>query len=131
MREYILEHNGEELELPRFTCELQDKIKDALKINNSDTKSLKEKREHLYKLECDLIGKDKTEDFIGGDLKECDPNEIQTLFIHICREYDKPIDEVNAEEKQGTMEYMGQMKGLAEEMNKVPETVKKVKGMNQ
>ncbi len=128
---YILEHNREEIELPAYTFDLQEELEKATDFNLSEKHTLREKGEYLYKFECKLLGKEKTEEIIGGDLKVCDPNEIQTLFVHITRTYDKPINDINAEEHEDTMEYMEQMKGLAVEMNKVPDTVKKVNGMSK
>lgn len=123
---YILEFNNEEIKLPTYSFDILEKMEKADKVFMSENKTQREKLEYLYKLECELIGDDKLKDLVGGDIKSCDPNAIQVIFILIIRAYDKPIDDVNAQETEGTMEQLGQVAEFAEQMNKVPETVGKV-----
>lgn len=128
---YILEFNNEEVNLPTYSFDILEKMEKADKVFMSENKTQREKLEYLYKLECELIGDDKLKDLVGGDIKSCDPNAIQVLFILIIRAYDKPIDDVNAQETEGTMEQLEQVAEFAEQMNKVPETVGKVNRMKK
>lgn len=128
---YILEFNNEEVNLPTYSFDILEKMEKADKVFMSENKTQREKLEYLYKLECELIGDDKLKDLVGGDIKSCDPNAIQVIFILIIRAYDKPIDDVNAQETEGTMEQLGQVAEFAEQMNKVPETVGKVNRMKK
>lgn len=128
---YILEFNNEEVNLPTYSFDILEKMEKADKVFMSENKTQREKLEYLYKLECELIGEDKLKDLVGGDIKSCDPNAIQVLFILIIRAYDKPIDDVNAQETEGTMEQLEQVAEFAEQMNKVPETVGKVNRMKK
>ena len=124
--EYIFEYNNEEIQLPSYNLDVVDKLEKADKVNMSENRTLREKTKVLFELESDLIGEEKTKELVGGDLKSCDPNIVQILFILIIRAYDKPIDDINAEQTQGTFEQLEQMKEVAEQMNKVPDTVGKV-----
>lgn len=128
---YILEFNNEEVNLPTYSFDILEKMEKADKVFMSENKTQREKLEYLYKLECELIGDDKLKDLVGGDIKSCDPNAIQVIFILIIRAYDKPIDDVNAQETEGTMEQLEQVAEFAEQMNKVPETVGKVNRMKK
>ena len=79
-------------------------------------------------LECELIGEDKLKNLVGGDIKSCDPNAIQVVFIKILRAYDKPIEDVNAEKEQPMLDQLGQISEYADKMSKMPEVVDKVSG---
>ncbi len=129
--EYIFEYNNEEIQLPSYNLDVVDKLEKADKVNMSENRTLREKTKVLFELESDLIGEEKTKELVGGDLKSCDPNIVQILFILIIRAYDKPIDDINAEQTQGTFEQLEQMKEVAEQMNKVPDTVGKVNRMKK
>ena len=124
--EYIFEYNNEEIQLPSYNLDVVDKLEKADKVNMSENRTLREKTKVLFELETDLIGEEKTKELVGGDLKSCDPNIVQILFILIIRAYDKPIDDINAEQTEDTFKQLEQMKETAEQMNKVPDTVGKV-----
>lgn len=125
---YFIEFDNQEISLPQYTWEIEDKLVEADKINMSENKTSRQKGEHLYNLECKLIGEDKLKDLVGGDIKSCDPNAIQVVFIKILRAYDKPIEDVNAEKEQPMLDQLGQISEYADKMSKMPEVVDKVSG---
>lgn len=125
---YFIEFDNQEISLPQYTWEIEDKLVEADKINMSENKTSRQKGEHLYNLECELIGEDKLKNLVGGDLKSCDPNAIQVVFIKILRAYDKPIEDVNAEKEQPMLDQLGQISEYADKMSKMPEVVDKVSG---
>lgn len=125
---YFIEFDNQEISLPQYTWEIEDKLVEADKINMSENKTSRQKGEHLYNLECELIGEDKLKDLVGGDIKSCDPNAIQVVFIKILRAYDKPIEDVNAEREQPMLDQLGQISEYADKMSKMPEVVDKVSG---
>ena len=125
---YFIEFDNQEISLPQYTWEIEDKLVEADKINMSENKTSRQKGEHLYNLECELIGDDKLKDLVGGDIKSCDPNAIQVVFIKILRAYDKPIEDVNAEKEQPMLDQLGQISEYADKMSKMPEVVDKVSG---
>lgn len=125
---YFIEFDNQEISLPQYTWEIEDKLVEADKINMSENKTSRQKGEHLYNLECELLGEDKTKEIVGGDIKSCDPNAIQVVFIKILRAYDKPIEDVNAEKEQPMLDQLGQISEYADKMSKMPEVVDKVSG---
>ena len=125
---YILEFNNEEVKLPTYSFDILEKMEKADKVFMSENKTQREKLEYLYKLECELRGEDKLKDLVGGDIKSCDPNAIQVVFIKILRAYDKPIEDVNAEKEQPMLDQLGQISEYADKMSKMPEVVDKVSG---
>lgn len=125
---YFIEFDNQEISLPQYTWEIEDKLVEADKINMSENKTSRQKGEHLYNLECELLGEDKLKDLVGGDIKSCDPNAIQVVFIKILRAYDKPIEDVNAEKEQPMLDQLGQISEYADKMSKMPEVVDKVSG---
>lgn len=125
---YVLEYNNEEVKLPPYSFDIEDKLIMADKINMSENKTSREKGKHLFELECELIGEEKTKEWVGGDIKSCDPNIIQVLFILILRVYDKPIEDVNADKEQAMLNQLGEISEYADKMSKMPEVVDKVKG---
>lgn len=125
---YFIEFDNQEISLPQYTWEIEDKLVEADKINMSENKTSRQKGEHLYNLECELIGEDKLKNLVGGDIKSCDPNAIQVVFIKILRAYDKPIEDVNAEKEQPMLDQLGQISEYADKMSKMPEVVDKVSG---
>lgn len=125
---YYFEMENQEIELPQYSFDIEDKLVDADKVNMSENKTKRQKSEVLYELECELVGKDKTNELIGGEFPSCDPNMIQVMFIKILRAYDKPIEDVNAEKEQPMLDQLGQISEYADKMSKMPEVVDKVKG---
>lgn len=125
---YFIEFDNQEISLPQYSWEIEDKLVEADKINMSENKTSRQKGEHLYNLECELIGEDKLKNLVGGDIKSCDPNAIQVVFIKILRAYDKPIEDVNAEKEQPMLDQLGQISEYADKMSKMPEVVDKVSG---
>lgn len=129
--DYILEFNNEEVKLPDYNIDVLEKIEKADNYFMSENRTRREKHEYLFKLECDLIGEDKTKELVGGDFKSCDQNMIQTLFVKIIRAYDKPIEDIKAEDEEETFEQLEQLAQTAEQLNKVPDTAGKLNRMKK
>ena len=128
---YIFDYNGEEITLPKYSFAIQEDINKADKINMSENYDYKKKCRTLYDFESRLIGEEKLKEILEGEFDQSDPNEIQILFILICRCYDNPIENVNNEESEDTLQQIGQIKDFAEQMNKVPETMGKVQKLKK
>lgn len=126
-----MEFNNEEVKLPDYNIDVLEKIEKADNYFMSENRTRREKHEYLFKLECDLIGEDKTKELVGGDFKSCDQNMIQTLFVKIIRAYDKPIEDIKAEDEEETFEQLEQLAQTAEQLNKVPDTAGKLNRMKK
>ena len=123
---YTIEFKDIDLELPNYNLDIAEALEKADKANMSETKSYREKTETLYNTISNILGKDKVVELVGK-LKECDPNDIQILFLTIGHSYNKPVDDYQDKITEETMSKLEDMKEVAEQMNKVPDTVTRLK----
>ena len=123
---YTIEFKDIDLELPNYTLDIAEALEKADKANMSESKSYREKTEILYNTISNILGKDKVLELVGK-LKECDPNDIQILFLTIGHSYNKPVDDYQDKITEETMSKLEDMKEVAEQMNKVPDTVTRLK----
>ena len=123
---YSIEFKEIDLELPNYNLDIAEALEKADKANMSETKTYREKTETLYNTISNILGKDKVVELVGK-LKECDPNDIQILFLTIGHSYNKPVDDYQDKITEETMSKLEDMKEVAEQMNKVPDTVTRLK----
>ena len=123
---YTIEFKDIDLELPNYNLDIAEALEKADKANMSEAKSYREKTEILYNTISNILGKDKVVELVGK-LKECDPNDIQILFLTIGHSYNKPVDDYQDKITEETMSKLEDMKEVAEQMNKVPDTVTRLK----
>ena len=123
---YTIEFKDIDLELPNYNLDIAEALEKADKANMSESKSYREKTEILYNTISNILGKDKVVELVGK-LKECDPNDIQILFLTIGHSYNKPVDDYQDKITEETMSKLEDMKEVAEQMNKVPDTVTRLK----
>lgn len=123
---YTIEFKDIDLELPNYNLDIAEALEKADKANMSESKSYREKTETLYNTISNILGKDKVVELVGK-LKECDPNDIQILFLTIGHSYNKPVDDYQDKITEETMSKLEDMKEVAEQMNKVPDTVTRLK----
>lgn len=123
---YTIEFKDIDLELPNYNLDIAEALEKADKVNMSESKSYREKTETLYNTISNILGKDKVVELVGK-LKECDPNDIQILFLTIGHSYNKPVDDYQDKITEETMSKLEDMKEVAEQMNKVPDTVTRLK----
>jgi hypothetical protein len=123
---YTIEFKDIDLELPNYNLDIAEALEKADKVNMSESKSYREKTETLYNTISNILGKDKVIELVGK-LKECDPNDIQILFLTIGHSYNKPVDDYQDKITEETMSKLEDMKEVAEQMNKVPDTVTRLK----
>ena len=89
-------------------------------------KPYREKTEILYKTLGNILGKEKVEELVGK-LKECDPNDIQILFLTISNSYNKPVDEYQEKQYEETIHKLEGVTDFADKMSKMPDTVERLK----
>ena len=123
---YTIEFKDIDLELPNYNLDIAEALEKADKANMSESKSYRENTELLYNTISNILGKDKVVELVGK-LKECDPNDIQILFLTIGHSYNKPVDDYQDKITEETMSKLEDMKEVAEQMNKVPDTVTRLK----
>ena len=122
---YTIEFKDIDLELPNYNLDIAEALEKADKVNMSESKSYREKTETLYNTISNILGKDKVIELVGK-LKECDPNDIQRLFLTIGDSYNKPVDEYQAKQSEETMHKLEGITDLADKLSKVPDTVERL-----
>ena len=122
---YTIEFKDIDLELPNYNLDIAEALEKADKANMSESKSYREKTEILYNTISNILGKDKVVELVGK-LKECDPNDIQILFLTIGHSYNKPVDEYQAKQSEETMHKLEGITDLADKLSKVPDTVERL-----
>lgn len=90
---------GNELELPAYTLDLEEKFSKA------DTGNTRETAQKKYELLKSIVDNDYLKDFLGGDtLETIDITELNVLFITIKESYELPAINAQLEFAQKTME---------------------------
>lgn len=56
-----------------------------------------------YNLILESLGKEQTDEIIGTNWKDCDPNIIDLAFLNIFNEYNRPVMEKKQEEIQNSL----------------------------
>lgn len=99
---YSIVFNGTEVNLPKYSFTIANKIEEIEISNNNASKKFKDKCNLMYKLESELIGKQQLSELIG-DFSDCDPNDINLLYLSIVASYQKPITDYNSEATESKM----------------------------
>ena len=99
---YSIVFNGTEVNLPNYRFTTANKIEEIEISNNNAGKKFKDKCNLMYKFESELIGKQQLSELIG-DFNDCDPNDINLLYLKIVASYQKPITDYNSEATESKM----------------------------
>ena len=99
---YSIVFNGTEVNLPKYSFTIANKIEEIEISNNNSSKKFKDKCNLMYKFESELIGKQQLSELIG-DFNDCDPNDINLLYLSIVESYQKPIADYNSEATESKM----------------------------
>ena len=121
---YSIEFNSQDIDLPNYTLDIADALEKADRANMSE-KPYREKTEALYKTLGEILGKEEVEKLVGK-LKECDPNDIQILFLTISNSYNKPVDEYQEKQYEETLQKLEGVTDFAEKVSKMPDTVERL-----
>ena len=91
--DYILNFKGEEVELPKYRFTIANKLEKQEDMNVGNA-SYQDKCKGMYNVVSDIIGKDRIKDLIGTFL-QCDPNEINILYLKVLETYNTPLNDFN------------------------------------
>ena len=91
--DYILNFKGEEVELPKYSFTISNKLEKQEDMNAGNA-SYQDKCKGMYNVVADIIRKDKIKDLIGTFL-QCDPNEINILYLKVLETYNTPLNDFN------------------------------------
>lgn len=96
---YSVIFENREIQLPDYSFDIADKLEKTEEINNSSRK-FKDKCRAVYDFEKMLLPNIEE---ILGDFENCDPNDIQLLWMGIVDCYNQPIVEKRKEQIEATM----------------------------
>lgn len=99
---YTLNYGGESFELPPYNLSIADKLEKQEAINTGNGR-FRDKCNSMYILITELLGKDTVENLIGKFV-DCDPNEINIVYLLITRAYSKPLTEYTQSESFESLE---------------------------
>ena len=122
---YSIEFKNTDIELPNYTLDIAEALEKADRANMSEAKTYREKTEIVYSTLGNILGKEKVESLVGK-LKECDPNDIQILFLTIGNEYNKPVDKFQEQQYEQTLHKLDGVKDFADKVSKMPDTVERL-----
>ena len=91
--DYILNFKGEEVELPKYSFTIANKLEKQEDMNVGNA-SYQDKCKGMYNVVADIIGKEKIKGLIGTFL-QCDPNEINILYLKVLETYNAPLNDFN------------------------------------
>lgn len=99
---YSIVFNGTEVNIPNYSFTTANKIEEIEISNNNAGKKFKDKCSLMYKFESELIGKQQLSELIG-EFNDCDPNDINLLYLKIVASYQQPIADYNSEATESKM----------------------------
>lgn len=99
---YSIIFNGTDINLPNYSFTIANKIEEIEISNNNVSKKFKDKCNLMYKFESELIGKQQLSELIG-EFNDCDPNDINLLYLKIVESYQRPIADYNSEATESKM----------------------------
>lgn len=96
--EYSFNYGGEVVVLPQYSFNIATKLETQEEINMSN-KRFKEKCRCMYETISSILGSEKTKQLIGEfNDTECDPNELNVVYLLITRAYAEPVESFNNDE---------------------------------
>lgn len=117
---YSIIFNGTDINLPNYNFNIAGKIEEVEISNSSNTKKFRDKCKKMYEFETELIGKDKLTEVIGK-FDDCDPNDINILYLSIVACYNQPLAEYNSEKATSKLN--------TPEIEKLSEVLKSLEGL--
>lgn len=92
---YTINEDGKIYELPKFSVKISE---DMERVENLDSKSIREKLKKRYDFCFKILGKENTEEIIGTFL-DADPNIINMVYMDIATAYNSPLQKFEAEKQ--------------------------------
>ena len=87
---YTLTYNNQMVEIPNYNFSIAELIEKQELVNASKSK-FKDKCRSMYSTIEGIIGCSKIEELIGK-FEDCDPNEINILYLQILKTYNEPLE---------------------------------------
>ena len=119
-----LEATGETIHLPDYTVDIAEKIESVMLY--ADTKArFRDKIKKMYDFLDKLLGKEVV---VGqfGKFENCDPNDINLLFLKITDAYNRPVSDYNEDKIVEKLD-----KTQIDKLSKIVDSADKIKNFDK
>ena len=118
------EATGETIHLPDYTVDIAEKIESVMLY--ADTKArFRDKIKKMYDFLANLLGKEVV---VGqfGKFENCDPNDINLLFLKITDAYNRPVSDYNEDKIVEKLD-----KTQIDKLSKIVDSADKIKNLDK
>lgn len=118
------EATGETIHLPDYTVDIAEKIESVMLY--ADTKArFRDKIKKMYDFLDKLLGKEVV---VGqfGKFENCDPNDINLLFLKITDAYNRPVSDYNEDKIVEKLD-----KTQIDKLSKIVDSADKIKNLDK
>lgn len=92
----ITNNAGDIISLPAYTIKLAESIETVASFVDAPNNKFRDKIKKMYNFLETIIPKENIEEDIGS-LNECDPNNVNLMFLKVVDAYNSPISEFNTD----------------------------------
>ena len=92
----ITNNAGDIISLPAYTIKLAESIETVASFVDNPNNKFRDKIKKMYNFLETIIPKENIEEDIGS-LNECDPNNVNLMFLKVVDAYNSPIAEFNTD----------------------------------
>ena len=93
--QYNINYNDTVVTLPKYSLKIAEMLEQQDKINSSPIK-FREKCKTMFTTLENIIGKNDISELLGK-FEECDPNEINLLYLSTVKAYSEPLKSYNTD----------------------------------
>ena len=93
--QYNINYNDTVVTLPKYSLKIAEMLEQQDKINSSPIK-FREKCKTMFTTLENIIGNEKISELLGK-FEECDPNEINLLYLSVIKAYGEPLNSYNTD----------------------------------
>ena len=93
--QYNINYNDTVVTLPKYSLKIAEMLEQQDKINSSPIK-FREKCKTMFTTLTNIIGNEKISELLGK-FEECDPNDINLLYLSVIKAYGEPLNSYNTD----------------------------------
>ena len=93
--QYNINYNDTVVTLPKYSLKIAEMLEQQDKINSSPIK-FREKCKTMFTTLENIIGNEKISELLGK-FEECDPNDINLLYLSTVKAYGEPLNSYNTD----------------------------------
>ena len=93
--QYNINYNDTVVTLPKYSLKIAEMLEQQDKINSSPIK-FREKCKTMFTTLENIIGNEKISELLGK-FEECDPNDINLLYLSTVKAYGEPLNNYNTD----------------------------------